>query len=71
MHCYAEGKNMTPLYILLEVHPCKPAPQDVTDMIADRVWRMDWVDKSNPKDKRLTATILSEEQVSKIERSEA
>lgn len=58
---------MTPLYILLEVHPCKPAPADVTDLITDRIYRMDWVNKH----KELTATILSEEQVSKIERSEA
>lgn len=58
---------MKQLYILLEVHPCKPAPSDVTDIIADRIYRMDWVDKG----KELTATILSEQEVSKLERSEA
>ena len=58
---------MEPVYILLEVHPCKPVPLDVNDLIADRVYRMEWVDKH----KEFVATILSEEQVAKIERIEA
>lgn len=50
---------MTPIYILLEIHPSKKPPQDLTDLIADRVFKMDFIDKH----KELAATILTKEQV--------